>query len=380
MMKHKHMLTSLLLTATILGIAGCQLFDDAPTGVGASAMDSSILGNFILGDPELDDWGAYYEEGDSFVRVDIPVAGALKVAYSTTNGWAGAIFLQTGSAVGLEIGLLADDDGVTDVIDDVCVSYVEGGSFTSMPANVEEDVQGDWTEYLRLRDDGSTSHWWPADAEFEFSGDAPTACGVVNSEVEWEVIPGGAFDKPTTTTTTAVADADGDGVPDASDNCPAVANAAQTDTDGDGQGDACDTDDDNDGVDDTTDNCPLVANPNQEDADGNGVGDPCDPCDVTTEADDASHSGSLRAVLAQSACCTTITFAGSIDTITLGGSQLTIPAACTNLTIDGSGGSGGSVTIDGDGTSRVMQVASGVTATLDALTNHRGEQQQRWRH
>jgi len=34
-------------------------------------------------------------------------------------------------------------------------------------------------------------------------------------------------------------DADGDGVPDASDNCPAVANPGQADADGDGVGDAC---------------------------------------------------------------------------------------------------------------------------------------------
>jgi hypothetical protein len=58
-------------------------------------------------------------------------------------------------------------------------------------------------------------------------------------------------------------DADCDGIPDASDNCPTVANPSQTNTDGDSQGDACDLDDDNDGVPDTSDNCPLVANPRQ---------------------------------------------------------------------------------------------------------------------
>jgi hypothetical protein len=36
-------------------------------------------------------------------------------------------------------------------------------------------------------------------------------------------------------------DADGDGVPDATDNCPAVANADQADADGDGRGNPCDT-------------------------------------------------------------------------------------------------------------------------------------------
>ncbi len=58
-------------------------------------------------------------------------------------------------------------------------------------------------------------------------------------------------------------DTDGDGVPDASDNCPSVANPDQADGDADGVGDLCD-------------NCPTTFNPDQADADLDGIGDACD--------------------------------------------------------------------------------------------------------
>jgi hypothetical protein len=79
---------------------------------------------------------------------------------------------------------------------------------------------------------------------------------------------------------------DGDGIPDATDNCPGVANAEQTNSDTDGLGDACDncatvsnadqSDADADGLGDVCDNCAAVANAGQTDTDADGIGDPCD--------------------------------------------------------------------------------------------------------
>ena len=102
------------------------------------------------------------------------------------------------------------------------------------------------------------------------------------------------------------ADYDGDGVVDSRDNCPTVPNPYPVDSDGDGVGDACDQvandggvtpldgaaadahpdapkgpDRDNDGVPDATDNCPDVANAGQSDYNQDGTGDACTKQDGT---------------------------------------------------------------------------------------------------
>jgi beta-lactamase superfamily II metal-dependent hydrolase len=87
---------------------------------------------------------------------------------------------------------------------------------------------------------------------FQFRNDDPPDYAALwngSSEIQ-RVYCGETPPTPTITatpTTTPIADQDMDGVPDASDNCPQVANPYQTNTDDDAQGDACDSDDDNDG-------------------------------------------------------------------------------------------------------------------------------------
>jgi len=79
------------------------------------------------------------------------------------------------------------------------------------------------------------------------SSDYPTTVGAYDTSINYSTYPGDIFiSKLDANLSAPLPDTDGDGIPDASDNCPSVAND-QTDTDGDGMGDACDPDDDNDG-------------------------------------------------------------------------------------------------------------------------------------
>jgi hypothetical protein len=103
-----------------------------------------------------------------------------------------------------------------------------------------------------------------------FDGVHPNALGHAVIADEFRVLGYAASQGP---------DTDEDGVPDASDNCPLLANPDQANRDGDTEGDACDPDDDGDGILDGADNCPLASNAGQADFNDNGIGDACDDAD-----------------------------------------------------------------------------------------------------
>ncbi|MGI6375238.1 MAG: Ig-like domain-containing protein [Anaerolineae bacterium] len=94
------------------------------------------------------------------------------------------------------------------------------------PAGANADISLAWLYIGRAGDGIATPHY-------------PCSQGGLASALYGSVCDQQSYPR-VTISVCAVADADGDGVPDASDNCPAVANPGQADSDGDGVGDACD--------------------------------------------------------------------------------------------------------------------------------------------
>jgi hypothetical protein len=110
-------------------------------------------------------------------------------------------------------------------------------------------------------------------------------------------------------------DLDGDGIPNASDNCPTVANANQANEDGDAFGDACDL-------------CPPFADQG-EDADHDGVGDLCDPSPMVAGDKIIQFWGFSGGLPPGATVVGTITAASGDATVTAGSTTSTLTIAST---------------------------------------------------
>ena len=176
------------------GVMACNVLDnDQPT---APIMEgnSANLSNFIIGDPDVTEWGGQYVKDNTYFMVNIPIVGAVKVEYCVKGGGCFAVFVDTTSPTKWEIGLTTVD-GVTEVLERVCVTYLENGKFASVPASHEKATQHKATHYQRKLDDGSVENWWPIDAAFEFGGKTTTVCVVTDGVVQGAEVAG-PFPKP----------------------------------------------------------------------------------------------------------------------------------------------------------------------------------------
>ena len=187
-MNKQHWIPASLTVLTILafGLVGCQNFENNS----ATTPNLSAQPDFIVGDKEIDDWGGQYGEGNSYYMLNIPVTGAMQIAYTIQGGGSYNLFGIADAASKQEIGL---KDG--DLLDSVCVTYDGSDAFSAMPANTQESQKRDLLQYQRLTDDGSVANWWANNAGFTFSGDTTTVCVVSDGVVQGTEVEG-PFEKP----------------------------------------------------------------------------------------------------------------------------------------------------------------------------------------
>ena len=187
-MKKQSWIVASLATLSMLAFAlvGCQNIENNSV----TTPDLGAQPDFIVGDAEIDDWGGQYGEGNSYFMLNIPVSGAMQIAYTIQGGGSYNLFGINSAASKQEIGLW---DG--DLLDSVCVTYDGSDAFSAMLDNAQESWKRDFLQYQRLNDDGSVSEWWPNNAGFEFSGDTTTVCTVSDGVVQVTEVEG-PFEKP----------------------------------------------------------------------------------------------------------------------------------------------------------------------------------------
>lgn len=198
-----------------LSIVGCRLFEQESSSPTAPQNMSEVAptGNYILSDAESSEWTGYYQLGDPYFKVTIPLIGVMSIRYDIAAGaQAGAsfwIFLNTTRPLTHEIGLKTfevDGKRVTDEVRCVTVNYVENGTFAAMPTElVQEELGKGYAQFERKSGNDETDEWWPeADAaRFLMSPAEQQKEQVIFCDGEWNVGQGKSAWRPAVTTTIA---------------------------------------------------------------------------------------------------------------------------------------------------------------------------------
>lgn len=157
-----------LVGVALTGLIGCQLFDHDRESLTVPEMSAARPENFIIGQAETSDWKGDYTAGKPYFAINVPVIGALNITYTLTTGAQFALFVETSAATKMYIGLNTIN-GVTDVLQNACVTYAAGvTAFASVPADAVKATHSKVTHYQRRNVTGGDENWWLADAAFGF--------------------------------------------------------------------------------------------------------------------------------------------------------------------------------------------------------------------